>query len=111
LHDARVGGALALLGGDGDGGDNVDLVHVRAGTASVHTGAGNDHVRIVDSAFRVLGVGLGEGDDSLDLGGNKAVWAYLRGGEGIDTLHLLGGNRFVHRVVEGFEPLPDPAVV
>lgn len=108
-HHAWVGGPLSLLGGGGDGADNVDLAHVRAGTAAVLTGAGRDHVRIVDSVFRVLGVALGEGDDRLDLRGNTAQWAVLLGGAGTDALHNMGGNRFKHRFVHGFEPLPTPA--
>jgi hypothetical protein len=108
-HHAWVGGPLSLLGGGGNGADNVDLARVRASTAAVLTGAGNDHVRIVDSVFRVLGVVLGEGDDRLDLRGNTAQWAAFLGGEGTDTLHDMGGNRFKHRFVLGFEPLPAPA--
>jgi hypothetical protein len=109
VHHAWVGGPLSLLGGGGDGADNVDLARVRAGTAAVMTGAGSDHVRIVDSVFRVLGVVLGEGDDRLDLRGNTAQWAAFLGGEGTDALHGMGGNRFKHRFVHGFEPLPTPA--
>jgi hypothetical protein len=107
-HHVGSGGPLMLLGGGGDGADRVDLAHVRAGTAVVMTGAGNDHVRIVDSVFRVLGVALGEGDDTLDLRGNAAQWAFFLGGEGTDALHDRGGNRFAHRFVHGFEPLPSP---
>ncbi len=106
LHHIWSGGPLVLDGGGGDSSDLVELDHVRAGTAVITTGAGGDHVKIVDSAFRVLGVVLGDGDDKLDLRGNAAQWAFFLGGEGTDTLHNLGGNRFGHRFVFGFETPP-----
>ncbi|MBL9165481.1 MAG: hypothetical protein JNL18_22335 [Planctomycetaceae bacterium] len=108
-YHAWVGGPLSLLGGGGDGADNVDVARVRAGTAAVLTGAGSDHVRIVDSVFRGLGVVLGKGDDRLDLRGNTAQWAAFLGGDDTDVLHNRDGNRFKHRFVQGFEPLPKPA--
>lgn len=102
------GGPLTLFGGPGDGADNIDLSHARAATAFINTGAGNDRVRILDSAFRVLGVALEAGDDTLAVGNTQAEWAFALGGEGVDTIRNLGGNRFGHRFVYGFETIVDP---
>lgn len=102
------GGPLTLIGGPGDGADNIDLAHARAAMAFINTGAGNDHVRILDSAFRVLGIALEDGDDSLAVGNTQAEWAFALGGDGLDTLRNLGGNRFGHRFVRGFETIVDP---
>lgn len=100
-------GPLTLIGGPGDGADNIDLAHARAAMAFINTGAGNDRVRILDSAFRVLGVALEDGDDTLAVGNTKAEWAFALGGEGLDTLRNLGGNRFGRRFVYGFETMVD----
>lgn len=108
-------GPLTLIGGPGDGADTIELAHARAAVALINTGAGNDRVRILDSAFRVLGVALETGDDTLAVGNTKAEWAFALGGDGSDTLKNLGGNRFGHRFVRGFEtivnPEPEPAPV
>ncbi|MEO0531229.1 MAG: hypothetical protein AAF266_11745, partial [Planctomycetota bacterium] len=67
-------------------------------------GAGDDNVSIVDSAFGLLGVRLGAGDDTLAIGGNSARVAVLSGGSGeADALRNLGKNEFRRRLVRGFE--------
>lgn len=105
------GSLLALSGGPGDDADKIEIAHARAGSALINTGGGNDHVRIVDSAFRVLGVLLDGGSDTLEIGRTKAEWVFALGGDGLDTLNNLGGNHFGRRFVHGFETLvnPEPA--
>jgi hypothetical protein len=103
VHASRIGRAMALLGGDGDGADQVVVNHVAAHLAAIGTGAGNDNVRIVDSLFFFLGVHLGEGNDTLAVEGNTAEAAVLLGGEGEDTLLGLRNNRFHRQFVRGFE--------
>jgi hypothetical protein len=106
VRHANLGGLLSIFGGLGDGADRVVMDHVRAELARIATGAGSDEVHIVDSVFGMLGVGLGDGDDSLAVHGNTARAAVLLGGEGQDTLLGLGDNRFGRQLVRGFE-LPE----
>lgn len=108
LHATRVGHLLAVDAGADDGADRVSLDRVHAGVALVATGRGQDDVRIADSVFHMLGIDLGDGEDSLSLRGNRARLAVLLGGEGQDTLIGLAENQFGHKIVRSFE-LPPPA--
>jgi hypothetical protein len=103
VHASRIGRAMVLLGGEGEGEDHVVVDHVSANLASIMTGAGNDNVRIVDSVFHLLAVQLGDGNDTLAVEKNEAQSALLLGGEGEDRLLGLHNNRFRRQVVRGFE--------
>jgi hypothetical protein len=65
-----------------NGADSVSLDDITARHFGVHTGAGNDRVIIQDTVFSTLGVALGEGDDTLSIGGNQARIAVLLGRNG-----------------------------
>jgi hypothetical protein len=110
VRASRVGRALLLFGGEGEGADHVVVNHVAAHVAGIRTGAGNDTVRIIDSLFHLLGVALDGGNDSLAVEGNKAYAAVLLGGEGEDTLLGLSHNRFRRQLVRGFELPPMDSV-
>ncbi len=98
---------LAIHGGRGEGSDRVKLTGVQAQIASVRTAAGDDRVRVTDSAFKVLNVQLGEGSDSLVMGGVSARLAALSGGPGdADLLEELGENLIAYERVRGFELPP-----
>lgn len=100
---------LAIEGGAGEGVDTVRLNNVHAGIAQIGTGGGADHVEIVESAFGLLGVALGAGNDTLGLGGVRAKVALLSGGDDEDTLHELAENSIQHQRIVEFElPAPGP---
>ena len=76
--------------------------------AGIGTGDGQDNVNITDSAFGVLAVHLGDGDDSLAIARSSARLAILLGGEGEnDTYNDEGDNNFGRQIVRGFE-FPEP---
>lgn len=102
LHTRGLG--LHVNGGLGT--DSMRIVGVHSPVVDLIGGRGEDadHVVVKDSATRLLFVALGEGDDTLSLGGVKAQLALLHGGPGeADTLTLLGENMIHHRRVIGFE--------
>jgi hypothetical protein len=110
LSNLLAGDALRVLGGLGEGADDVVLENVRSRHVLVHTGDGNDRVKIVDSTFGQLAVMLGAGDDNLAIGGVNARLALFLGDAGTDALTLLAENIIGRRIVRGFENLPaDPA--
>jgi hypothetical protein len=105
LTGVVAGQVLSIQGGVGA--DRVNLAAVRAERAAIHTGAGADHVQVIDSAFALLDVSLGEGDDSLSLGGVKARLLVAAGGPGEDTLVRLSENLIASRRLRNFEPLSE----
>ena len=89
-------------------------VHSHAISVVGGEGDGADQVAIQDSTTQFLFAALGGGDDTLLLGGVQARLAILSGGAGDgDTLTLLGENMIRHRLVSGFEIInrPDDAPV
>jgi hypothetical protein len=103
LQHVHAGLRLSVDAGPGEVTDFVGLTRVEAQTALVRTGAGNDAVRVSDSAFGLLGVLLEGGNDMLALHGVKSRATLLSGGVGEDTLTLLGENLLGIHFIDGFE--------
>jgi hypothetical protein len=103
LQNVQAGVRLSIDAGPGEVADFVGLTRVETRAALLKTGAGNDEVRISDSAFGLLGVLLDGGNDQLTLRGVKSRATLLSGGDGEDTLTLLGENLLGIHFIDGFE--------
>lgn len=100
--------AISLFAGPGEAGDTVGVEDSRARRMTLRSGAGDDTVRVVDSAFGLLAVGLGAGDDTLGVNGLRARAALLLGGEGdFDELRLGDKLEVARQVIRGFEVRPE----
>lgn len=71
--------------------------------STVPTTSWNDVVQIDDSAFGLLAVLLDDGDDKLSLRGVRSRATLLLGGDGEDTLTMLGENLLEIQFIHGFE--------
>jgi hypothetical protein len=103
MSHVQAGSRLTVDAGPGEAADFVGLTRVEARTALVETGGGNDVVQISDSAFGLLAVLLEDGDDKLTLRGVKSRATFLSGGDGEDTLTLLGENLLGNHIIREFE--------
>lgn len=103
LRNVQAGARLTVDSGPGQVADYVALTRVETRSALVKTGTGNDVVQIADSAFGLLAVLLDDGDDKLSLRGVKSRATLLLGGDGEDTLTMLGENLLGIQFIHGFE--------
>jgi hypothetical protein len=88
----------------GNSNDSVQFFSVTAGMATVATFGGADTVFLADSAFDILIVHLGAGNDELSLQNvDVSALALLSGGGGTDTLNDLGDNDLNLLLDLGFE--------
>ena len=70
------------------GGD--DVINSGGGNDAIFSGGGND--RITDTIGTSTTIQAGAGDDAIDLGSNIFSSSLVNGGDGIDTLSVLGSN-------------------
>ncbi len=103
ITDSRSRGFVGIRTGAGE--DRVVIEGTRAGLARIGTGAGADHVALVDSAFSGVSVHAGDGDDRVELAGIRARAAWFQGGMGGDGLSLTGPNHIGQFRVSGFETI------
>lgn len=104
LRHATVHGVLAIDAGEGEDRDTVAIDHTRARRTHVALGGGDDHLRVLDSAFKVLSASGGAGQDRVVLGNIATADALvLDGGADDDLLILLGQNRVQRALVGSFD--------
>ncbi len=94
--------SVTVLTGNND--DYIEMRQVAAGTVTIATSGGADYAILADSAFDLLMVNLGAGNDTLELQGvDVSLLALLIGGRGSDTFNDLGGNDINFLLDLGFE--------
>jgi hypothetical protein len=86
--------------------DNVFMFGVNAGMTTIATFGGDDGVQILDSAFDLLIVELGAGNDAMTLEGVTVdLLALLSGGRGTDSLTGVADNDINILIDLGFEAI------
>ncbi|QEG34213.1 hypothetical protein [Bythopirellula goksoeyrii] len=109
LTQVNASSLIAVITASGD--DLITLDGCTTGTGIITTGDGQDEVEIFDSAFEMLFVKLGKGDDILTLEDVEVLkLALLHGGQGNDTLVESGDIDINLELDLAFETIEDYTV-